>query len=232
MQFLSTLRHRLRYRMLSPVTRAVVQDRLTYLSLEKLERIAAAMKATAGVPGDILEFGVALGGSGIILASQARDDRRFFGFDVFGMIPPPVSEKDDSKSKERFEVIKAGQSHGIAGDEYYGYRSDLFGDVKAAFQRHGCPVDGKSVQLCKGLFEESWPTVDVDAIALVHVDCDWYDPVRYCLRACAGKLSRGGIIIIDDYHDYGGCRTAVDEFIASRSDFVLDQGRNPFLRKR
>jgi asparagine synthase (glutamine-hydrolysing) len=68
------------------------------------------------------------------------------------------------------------------------------------------------------------------------LDCDWYDPVRYCLQACADKPGRGGIIIIiiiiDDYHDYGGYRTAVDESIASRPDFVLDQGRNPFLRKR
>ena len=226
------LKQQLRMWSLSSIARAVVKDRLTYLSPKKLMRIQRALKETKDVPGDILEFGVALGGSGIIFAHHIGESRRFLGFDVFGMIPPPTSEKDDAVSKERYETIKSGASRGIGNDGYYGYKMDLISEVKASFARHSVPVDDKCIILYKGLFEDTWPTVIVKAISLVHIDCDWYDPVRFCLNACADKLGEGGIIIIDDYHDYGGCRTAVDEFIAERRNFTFEDGANPLLKKR
>ncbi len=225
-------RRRLALNRLAPVTRAVLADRLTYLSLAKLERIERALREVRDVPGDRVEFGVALGGSAIILASHGGDDARFIGFDVFAMIPPPTSDKDDAKSRARYETIQSGQSRGIGEDPYYGYRPDLLADVTAAFARHGVPVDGRRVRLVKGLFEDSWPGAAPDRIALVHIDCDWYDPVRFCLAAVADRLSPGGIIVIDDYNDYGGCRVAVDEFIRTRPDYRMEQGANPFLRRQ
>lgn len=232
MDLLRKLSRRLQLKALGPVTCAVVDERLTYLSIEKLRRIHQALRESREAPGDILEFGVALGGSGIILAHEASLSCRFLGFDVFGMIPPPASGKDDDKSRARYEVIKSGQATGIAGDEYYGYRQDLLSAVEDSFARHGVPVDGEQVVLHKGLFEETWDAADIGPISFVHIDCDWYDSVRFCLRACADNLSDGGIFVIDDYNDYGGCRTAVDEFVAARPDFVFEAGANPFLRKR
>lgn len=228
---LGALLRRLQSYRLTPTARRVMQERLTYLSVKRLARIEYALGEIESIPGDIVEFGIALGGSGIILAHKAIGGRRFFGFDVFGMIPPPTSEKDDAKSKRRYETIKSGLSNGIAGDQYYGYKENLFGEVTQSFAAHGVPVDYKNVILCKGLFEETWPTVQLDAIALAHIDCDWYAPVAFCLDACARKLSAGGIIIIDDYNDYGGCRVAVDEFVSTHSDFEFHSGANPFLRR-
>lgn len=212
-------------------SRAVLRDRLTYLSLEKLERIERAQRETRRLVGDVVEFGVALGGSGIILASRLGAGSRFIGFDVFAMIPPPTSDKDDPKSKQRYDVIRSGQSPGIGDDQYYGYRADLLADVKAAFARHGVPVDDRRIRLVKGLFEDSWPGAAPDRLSLVHIDCDWYDPVKFCLEAVADQLVLGSIMVIDDYNDYGGCRTAVDEFVAARTNFRMEAGANPFLRK-
>lgn len=73
---------------LSSTARAVRHERLTYLSPRKLRRLETALGQVLrrNVPGDIAEFGIALGGSGIILAEQAmRHGRRFHGFDVFGI---------------------------------------------------------------------------------------------------------------------------------------------------
>ena len=217
---------------LDPATRAVVWDRLTYLSPKKLRRLRCALKQVSDVEGDFLEFGVALGGSGIILAKSKGTSRRFLGFDVFAMIPPPTSEKDDAKSKDRFQAIKSGASKGIRGDKYYGYRDNLYPEVKESFARHGVRVDGERICLYRGLFQDTWPTVSVNSIALAHIDCDWYDPVKFCLQAVADKVSEGGVVIIDDYNDYGGCRTAVDEFIKQRPDFAFEPGANPFLRRK
>jgi asparagine synthase (glutamine-hydrolysing) len=216
---------------ISPTSRSVRAQGLTYLSEPKIRRIESALRDVRDVPGCTAEFGVALGGSGIIIASLAQD-RCFHGFDVFETIPEPTSEKDDEKSKARFRTIAAGEAKGLKGASYYGYRPDLFGDVVAAFAKNGVPVDGLRVRLYRGLFEEIVPSSDLGALAFAHIDCDWYDPVTYCLAEVADRLNGGGVIVIDDYHDYGGCRTAVDEFLSSRSDFTFEDGPNPILRKR
>lgn len=219
---------------MSPAARAVVRDRLTYLSPMKLNRLERSARDVlrAGVAGDVLEFGIALGGSTILLGKQAAAaGRPFHGFDVFGMIPPPTSEKDDEKARKRYEVIASGASQGIGGDVYYGYRQDLYSDVCRAMAKHGLPVDGRSITLHKGLFEETVPVAPIQSIAFAHVDCDWYDPVRYCLNAVADRLSPGGVIVLDDYHDYPSCKTATDEFLAARRDFVVEDGENVILRR-
>lgn len=167
---------------LPPTARAVRRERLTYLSPRKIRRIEESVSKVLkqGTPGDVLEFGVALGGSAIILAQHAANEgRRFHGFDVFGMIPPPISDKDDAKSKQRYEVIASGQSKGIRGETYYGYRQYLLDEVRSSFARHGVPVNDSTIVLHKGLFEESWPGYDGKTIAFAHIDCDWYDQVKF-----------------------------------------------------
>lgn len=228
------LKRRLDEASLSAEARRVRDERLTYLSSEKLRRLEGSLQEALrrSPSGDVLEFGVAMGGSAVILAKRARAaGRRFAGFDVFEMIPAPTSDKDDFKSKSRYEQIAAGKSEGIGGDPYYGYRDDLFGEVTATFGRHGVPVDGQDVQLVKGLFEVTWPNFSTEAICFAHIDCDWYDPVAFCLQAVAEKLSPGGIMMLDDYNDYGGCRTAADEFVAMRPEFRLDLGANAIIRR-
>lgn len=214
--------------------RSVMRERLTYLSPTKLTRLTGAVREVArrDIPGDVLEFGIALGGSSVLLAKHASPTRQFHGFDVFGMIPPPTSGKDDPKSKERYETIAAGKSRGIGGDVYYGYRADLFEGVCATFARYGHPVGDGRVFLHKGLFEETWPAYDRQSIAFAHIDCDWYDPVRFCLNAILPRLAPGGVIVLDDYHDYGGCRTATDEFLSQHPGlFSPDDGANLILRR-
>jgi asparagine synthase (glutamine-hydrolysing) len=217
---------------LSKLARSVRQQKLTYLSDAKLLRLEEALAAAEQVEGAFLEFGVALGGSAILIANTAtRANKPFVGFDVFGMIPPPTSDKDDRRSKERYETIARGQAAGIGGEVYYGYRDNLYEDVVRAFSRNGLTVDGEQIVLVKGLFEDTWPTVEVASVAFCHVDCDWYDPVKFCLTSIAPKLARGGVILLDDYHDYGGCRQAADEFLKMNPEFMLSDGPNVIVRR-
>ena len=231
--FRRKLRHWSDVARLSPDSRRIRRERLTYLPARKLLRIESALSRVVGanVPGDIVEFGVALGGSAILLAKRAGEERRFFGLDVFAMIPPPTSERDDARSKERYRTIASGGATGLGDDLYYGYREDLYEHVASQLARYGKPVDGDRINLVKGLFQDTLPVLDISRIALAHIDCDWYDPVRYCLNQTAARLSPGGLIVIDDYHDYEGCRAAVDEFLGERPDFLMEPGPNPILRR-
>ena len=60
-------------------------------------------------------------------------------------------------------------------------------------------------------------------VAFAHVDVDWYEPVKTSLERIFPNLTVGGSIILDDYHDWGGCRKATDEFLREVTDkIVLD----------
>jgi hypothetical protein len=65
----------------------------------------------------------------------------------------------------------------------------------------------------KGLFQDTLPTYDIPPISLLHLDGDWYDSTMTCLNHLWDKVSPGGIVQIDDYGSWQGCRKAVDEFM-------------------
>lgn len=220
---------------LAPTGRSVIRKRLTYLSPVKMLALQLALQAAdaRGTQGSIVEFGVALGGSAIALTRESPD-RDFHGFDLFGMIPPPDTKKDGQRAVDRYQVIAQGESAGIRGDDYYGYMPDLLGVVHDSFARFGVPVDGQRRHLHKGLFEESWPAVasSVKSVAVAHIDCDWHAPVAYCLKHIAPLIAPNGFVILDDYFDYEGCRSATDEFLELPPEFeVWHRGENLSLRR-
>lgn len=200
----------------------VKREKLTYLSDSKLRSMNSCIASVKKnkIPGDFLEFGIALGGSGICIAKELDSGRRFIGFDVFGMIPPP-SEKDGAGPNERYETIKSGGSTGIGGNQYYGYIENLRDVVIKNFEEFGLPVDGQRIEMVEGLYEETLPTQPERTIAFAHIDCDWYEPVKLCLEYIAPLLSLGGMIILDDYHDWPGCKKAADEFCSSHPEFEV-----------
>jgi len=216
-QTIERLRHTVQKARLSPIARLVLRERLSYLSMPRMRNIERCIRDVnrAGVEGDFIEAGVALGGSAIVMAAQMGAERSFHGYDVFGLIPPPT-EADDAQAHERYEVIASGRSEGLQGDEYYGYLDDLYGRVVKAFARHGLSVDGERIALHRGVFEEALEPGG--PVALAHVDCDWYESVRVCLERVGPRLTPGGYMILDDYNDYPSCARAVDEYLAEHPD--------------
>jgi asparagine synthase (glutamine-hydrolysing) len=204
--------------------RRIRQRKLTYLSEAKLASLAeSCVQIAAGnVPGLMVEAGCALGGSAILMATAKEREREFRIFDVFGVIPPPT-ENDTEDVHARYEVIASGMARGIGGDAYYGYRPDLYEVVRANLRDFGIDLEKENVQLVPGLIQE---TMKIDEpVALAHVDVDWYDPVMTSLERIVPRLPVGGIVILDDYNDWGGCRKAVDEyFSAASSNFRMDDG--------
>lgn len=142
-------------------------------------------------------------------------------YDVFGMIPEPTA-KDGDDIHRRYEKIKAGESQGVGGETYYGYRDDLYGEVTESFVRHGVEVSAHTVDLVQGLFED---TIDLgdQPVAFAHLDGDWYDSTMVCLERIAPLLVSGGRIALDDYYHWSGCREAVDEYFKGRAGFRIER---------
>ena len=201
----------------SRLVRQVRKRRLTYLgydALSDLERTVRRLDAE-GVPGIIVEAGCALGGSTVVLGVTKHPDRPLRAYDVFGMIPPP-SDADGADIHARYQTIVRGESIGIGGDRYYGYSDDLRDKVANTLRSFGLDLEARRIELVQGLFQD---TVRIDGpVALAHIDADWYESVRTCLERIEPHLSPGGVLVIDDYDHWSGCRKAVDEYFANKRD--------------
>lgn len=120
--------------------------------------------------------------------------------------------------KIRYQEIVAGKSEGIGGDQYYGYMDDLKNRVEQSFKDFGLEVKDNNVTLVKGLYEDTLSKKDKSPVAFAHIDCDWYDSVMVCLERITPRLSTGGVMIIDDYDAWSGCKKAVDDYFEDKKD--------------
>ncbi|MGE3153974.1 MAG: TylF/MycF/NovP-related O-methyltransferase [Nitrospiraceae bacterium] len=66
-----------------------------------------------------------------------------------------------------------------------------------------------------GWFQDTLRVVpeSIESIALLRVDGDWYESTKICLARLVPLVSPGGIVVIDDYGKWPGCRKALDEFM-------------------
>jgi Macrocin-O-methyltransferase (TylF) len=195
---------------------------LTYLSDGKLRCLVESCRLieAESISGIFIEAGCALGGSTILISSLKKNERPLYVFDVFGTIPPPTNE-DPKDVHDRYAAISEGKSKGIGGDRYYGYEENLYEVVQSNLTRFGIDSEEQHVFLIKGLLQN---TMKIDQpVAFAHIDVDWYEPVKTCLERVVPNLSVSGILILDDYHDWGGCRKATDEYFRGRSgQFRMD----------
>jgi len=203
----------------------VINANLTYLDKQALIDLYETVKRieTEKVQGRILEMGCALGGSAIVI-SLAKSPTRYFGiYDVFDLIPPP-SKMDAEDIQNRYKEILLGNSKGIGGEVYYGYQKGLRGKVLANLKKFNITTKNNNIHLIQGLYEDTLHFTRDVTIAFAHIDCDWYESVKVCLERIIPRLSIGGVVVIDDYHTWSGCKNAVDEYFIDKNDcFKFEQ---------
>ncbi len=160
----------------------VEDDRL--LNIHKLAKMALA-----SVPGDFLECGVFNGGSAAVIADAIKGalDRRLWLYDTFSGIPAPTSE--DGVDAVKFTGSWAGSMDKV--DEVL---------AKVNFPKRNTVTK-------QGVFERTLVETP-ERIALVHIDADWCESVTVCLENLYPKVSEGGVVILDDFGYWEGCRKA------------------------
>jgi O-methyltransferase len=148
------------------------------------------------VPGVIVDCGVWNGGS-TILMSVAAPSRVVWAFDSFeGM--PEAGEFDDELAHKFTGEVRGSEAK-----------------LRRGFEQFASP---QRLQIAKGWFEETFPRFSdqIETVAVLHVDADWYESVKVALDTFYPKLAPGGYCLIDDYNFWSGTRRAVDEFRAKR----------------
>jgi len=198
----------------------VQEEHLTYLDIPCLVDLQHTIRhlERQKIEGIFIEAGCALGGSAIVIASSKKRDRPLFVYDVFGMIPPP-SSSDGEDVHKRYKIIKDGKSEGLGDETYYGYLDNLMDIVKGNFAANKVDIDQNNIKLIKGLFQDTLKIKQ--KVAFAHIDADWYESVMTCLKEIEPVLVSKGVLVIDDYYYYSGCRIAVDEYFKDKKNQYL-----------
>jgi O-methyltransferase len=152
--------------------------------------------------GAIVECGVLDGGTAALMAYASRTSRRQLHlFDSWEGLP-------DSGSKD-----------GEGGKMWVGECVGSPHRVLSIMKRLG--VDPSRLTFHKGWFDQTFAIANVQQIALLHIDADFYESVRLCLDTWYPRLSPGGYIQFDDYGIFIGCTRAVDEFLVQHPEVQL-----------
>ena len=91
--------------------------------------------------------------------------------------------------------------------------------MRANLNSTGYP-DDKFV-FVEGRVEDTIPGTVPDSIAILRLDTDWYDSTYHELLHLFPLLSSGGVLIIDDYGFWKGCREATDRYFEETNTPML-----------
>lgn len=191
---------------------------LTLLSkpqLDLVERSILTLEAN-GIAGDYIEAGVWRGGVIVLmralLAAHGIADRKVIAADSFAGIPKNV--------RFRHDPVDTWEDRWIA----------TLDEVKQNIDRFGL-LDERIVFVV-GFYEDSLKTLADHQLALIRLDSDSYESTDVSLERLYPLLSRGGIVIVDDWH-LVACRMAVGKFRSRHGieDRILMQGGNAYWIK-
>lgn len=156
-----------------------------------------------GIEGDFVECGVWKGGNilGICsyLSSMGIENRSVWLYDTFSGMTEPKEEDID----------------------YTGTRNYPLCDVNIESVKSVVDKSNYSKESMKYIVGDVCETLSdltniPQKIALLRLDTDWYDSTKKELDVLYDCVVQGGVIIIDDYGHWQGCKKAVDEFFDTR----------------
>jgi len=182
---------------------------INYRGIRKLLYFKRMLDHVKNVKGDIVECGVASGGSFVYLAILAKEEnqgRKLWGFDSFEGFPEisaedKISGIDPKKGDMRASVTEVSKL--------------------LARSRIGEDFIESNISFVKGFFNESLKKYKGGPIALLHVDVDIYDSYVTVLHELFPKVAVGGIVLFDEYMNsvenvnWPGAKKAIDEYFAN-----------------
>jgi len=180
-----------------------------YLSCDvtRISKILAhyeLFKLVNQIPGAIVECGV-LKGASFSRFSMFREifsnsfSKKLIGFDTFGKFPE-TSFIDDQKPREQ-QITSAG-IESISKEQLFNVLKHKGTD--------------KNVELIKGDITKTVPDYVKNnpelKISLLNLDTDIYEPAVTILENLYPRITKGGILILDDYETFPGEAKAVDDY--------------------
>ena len=162
-------------------------------------------RSSRNVAGDIAECGVRHGKSSLFILSGfgTESTKKFEVFDSFEGLSAPV---DSDKGAADFSVWQAGE---LAVQE-----ETVLNNLRDY---------GDRIRLHKGWIPDRFDDVKNRKFAFLHVDVDLYEPTRDSLSFFYPRMSKGGVMVCDDYGSAycPGAKKAVDEFFVQKPERII-----------
>jgi O-methyltransferase len=201
---------------LERITAQVVEDvrAFTMSSVPNLAlTIQLAIEAIeAKREGDLAEFGTWKGGCSfaMLLAQRliyGKIIKPVWMFDSFQGLPAP---------DERDGPLALKYQQDVDSPDYLDNCRAPLADVMDAIRGFG--FDAKEAIVVPGWFNDTVPgrkdELAKRRIAVLRVDCDFYEPVAYVLKEITPCVAEEGTIILDDYYAWDGCALATHDFLS------------------
>lgn len=192
----------------------------SHIIMEKMRILSDALTERnfkhAYVPpaaGDIVELGVFKGGSAAGFAytmDSVSPHKKLWLYDTFAGHPKGLSDALNPSFR--------GKKASTYADSFVG----TLDEVREAIHHAGFNdswIDERVV-FKKGYFNVTMLDPIPEAIAVLHIDCDWYECTLDAFRRFYDRVSCGGAVIMDDYGVFAGQRQAF-------FDFVVEKNFNP-----
>lgn len=164
------------------------------------------------IEGDIIECGIASGANFATMMLGASEDlsRTFWGFDSFEGIQ--LAGKKDTLQAGIGAIthdVNVPDSELLISS---GITSHSKESVLINFKNWG--VDNYDIKLVEGWVQNTIDAVidEIKSISILRLDMDIYDPTKYTLNKLYPLITKGGVIIIDDW-ELDGVRIAVEEYL-------------------
>lgn len=180
----------------------VIRNRHTYLYYDRLftiHQLVAALKNRNDVNQIVntAELGVYRGGSSYFIASLARQldlPIDHYCFDTF------EGHSDEDVNIDLEPIQTPGSFHNTSFESVSEYLKEF-----------------QNVQIYQGRFQETCGHLEGTRFSFVHLDMDIYAPTIFALRFFDGRMTQGGVILLDDYgfDSCPGIEKAVTEFIST-----------------
>jgi hypothetical protein len=159
-------------------------------------------KFTNNIPGNIAECGCFEGATSYFMASESPDTPLFI-FDSFeGLSEPDVNDRSN------------------LGSNLYWKQGDLSSTEEKLKETL---KEFKNISIYKGWIPERFSEVKNKYFRLVHIDVDLYQPTLDSLTFFYPRMSKGGVIIMDDYGSTTcpGAHKAAEEFMKNREEHII-----------
>ena len=178
------------------------------------------------IRGSYVECGVYWGGHPVMACNTILENsftiRDIYMYDTYEGLPEPGEydyTTDDAElwHMNREEVLQTWKSYQTlanspAGDTQ-GWCYCSLEDVKKNVFETNYPKD--KLHFIKGDVMETLTQEEniPDEISVLRLDTDWYESSKFELEKLYHKVTKGGVIILDDYFHWDGQRRATDEFL-------------------
>ena len=176
--------------------------------------MAAASVVEQGLDGVFIECGTWRGGCSMAMLLAQRIG--------FGRVVKPVYLLDSfeglpTATDKDGPIATAYQRQEVLQEWYFDNCRAARSDVEQGMTALGFTA-GEHYSIVPGWFDQTLPPLveqlRTSNIALLRIDCDWYDPVLLCYEQLEPLVVDEGVILIDDYYAFDGCARATHEYLA------------------